>query len=1326
MSTKPKRTKAMIEVAAQVAPPTDTQLAFDAGAVTTVDVPKLSALLQKIHHRTNKKQPTDQLIAQFSRQLQQSQQRVQKNRSVLPTPQKADDLPVTQRWDEIATTIANNQVTIVCGHTGSGKTTKLPQICLAVGLGARGKIAHTQPRRLAARSVSARIAEELNVPLGDAVGYKVRFDEKRSSRTQVLLQTDGMLLAEIQQDKTLSCYEVIIVDEAHERSLNIDFLLGFLKQLLPKRPDLKVIITSATIDPKRFATHFNQAPIVMVEGKAYPVETCYMPPSEQAAGELSEAVCQAITAIDEIQYGDTLVFLPTERDIRDTADALAKLRLKNTQVLSLFSRQSPAEQNAIFHPKSKRRIILATNVAETSVTVPRIINVIDTGLARMSRYSHRSKIQRLPIEPISQASADQRKGRCGRIAPGVCLRLYDEADFNQRPPFTDPEIKRTSLASVILQMTALGLGDIRHFPFVEPPEHKMIRDGYKLLHELTAVDQAHQITDCGKQMAKLSIDPRFARVLLYAKQHAALAECLPIIGGLAVGDIKLRPMGEEAQADQIHRYLTHNQSDFLFFVSVFNTLYPIYQQSKNKARQWMKKHYLSVVRCREWLSLCEQLASDLDYQITLTNPTENKEAHPVAHPVEMDMGQYRATHSALLTGFLDHLGSYQTETQQYLGARNKQFAIFPGSRLFKKRYPQIMAAEIVESSRVYARQVAKIDFAWAAPLAKHLTKSQVADPYWRKKQGNVMAKKTILLYGLPLVKDLLVAYGRTHPEAARDIFIRHALVENAINTRVPAIQANRDTYDKLLALEDKSRSRDIVIDESQFAALYEAVIPAEVYATSGLEAWYSQLPDKHRLVFPERDFRLTQAQPIAEQAYPNTLSIRGQRLKLTYEFSPGSERDGVTIALPLASLNSFSSHDFDYLVPAMLAEKVTALIKSLPKQYRRQFVPVNPFVERILQALETLAPMECPPMERPPMERPPIIEFIMAQLSQLTSIQLQPSLFALDKLAPHHFMNIAIVDKQGNVIEESRNFNELQTRYQQKASADFKARSASVFTEIFTQTFPSQIPTTYALNEKKVVAYPALIETEAGFKIQLIDNEQMAETAHEQGVKAFLKKQLNKEIVYLKKRVFNDTQLALGYRAVGEGATLTEDMVNALLGQYLSAQNLPRNRRDFDSLQTHISANLVADASRLLATVQGIIHAYQTALGELNQDLVCYDPVKTQLARLVFPGFIAATAPTRLPDIARYVKGAVVRLNKCRLDPRRDNAWQQRLDPYLSRLAAQLSDNRIAQTLPPAVQDFAYLIEEFRLSLFAQGDVPVVGKVSEKRLTQSQAQLDKP
>lgn len=1291
---------------------------------------------QNIQTRLKRNQPVDKVIEKYDNVLRKSAERVEKNRENLPKVIARGDLPVSKRWDEVAETIRENQVSIICGATGSGKTTKIPQICFDLGLGACGKIAHTQPRRLAARTVSARIADELQVDLGTGVGYKVRFDEKYNRDTHLLLLTDGMLLAEINNDRFLSDYEVIIIDEAHERSLNIDFLLGYLKQILPKRPDLKIIITSATIDPETFSKHFNHAPIVMVEGKTFPVETLYLEPQvvngeavndgkgDEEHRDLFADIYQGVRDLDHIHYGDTLIFLPTERDIRDAQAELEKLKLPNTEVLALFARQSSAKQSAIFKPKDKRRIILATNVAETSVTVPRILNVIDSGLARISRYSPNTKIQRLPIERISQASADQRKGRCGRIAPGVCLRLYTQTDFDDRPEFTDPEIRRTGLASVILQMALLGLGDIDQFPFVEPPDTRLINDGYRLLYELHATDKQRTITKLGRDMARLPIDPRFARMLLRAQERHLLNEVLPIVCALVVGDFKERPYNKEAQAGQKHKIFADEQSDFLFFVKAFNAIYPLFKQSKNKALRFANSHFFSALRVREWLYLVEQLADDLGHSLTLPDIEPDDKGHIPA---------YQGIHECLLTGLSDHIGLYDRESRDFVGARNKRFHIFPGSFLFKKKYEHIVCAEIVESSRVYARQVAKIDFAWLEPLVTHLTKTVESEPHWVKSKGNVMAKQTVLLHGVPLIANRSVPLGKTDMAAAHDIFVRHAIVENALNTRIKAIGENRKTYEKLLKLEEKSRTRDILLDETRIADKYFDIIPEHVYSVPTFEKWAKSLANESILTFSEQDFLQSDELDIARGDYPDHMTIRGQKLKLSYEFDPASDADGITAKMPLSMLNSFTASDFDYLIPVMLPEKIDAMIRALPKRWRRMFIPIPAVVEAVIANMD---------MDN---RAPSLVDELIKQLEAVKGLKLTAADFDESKLDKHVRMNFALIDQHGKTVATDRDFAQLQAEYGEQAGKDFSRRTQSTFAEVFTDTFPTNIPNTHKLNN--LTAYPALVCTNSAadavkfaFKIELFDNEKDAINAHREGVLAFLHHRLHSSLKFIRKnytknasalryQALNDTSIndnALNDKASKNGkntaTTLTDDLTDAVLRQTLG-DALPRTRADYEKIETDVKKRLAETANRLSDDINVILERAQTIRDMLEKSKALIPErkaeLRSQLDRLVFAGFIAQTKGGKLPNYPRYLKGLIVYLEKVRDNPTKDAHWQTQLAEFEAALNDKLTEHHahaLHRNLPEDVIEYAYSLEEYRLSVYAQSEVGAKIKVSAKKL----------
>ncbi|MEJ2212502.1 MAG: ATP-dependent RNA helicase HrpA, partial [Gammaproteobacteria bacterium] len=843
-----------------------------------------------------------------------------------------DELPINQERQKISALIASHQVVILCGETGSGKSTQLPKICLDMNRGVYGRIGHTQPRRLAARSLASRISQELDQPLGETVGYKVRFKEHVKPQTRVKLLTDGMLLAEIQQDKWLNEYDTLIIDEAHERSLNIDFLLGYLKSLVKRRRDLKIIVTSATIDPERFSRHFNDAPIINVSGRTYPVEVLYRPLEERAddGGDgMLQGIVEAIDEISRIDRGDILVFLSGEREIRETTETLRKHKLGLTEVLPLYARLSPSEQSKIFSASGKRRIILATNVAETSLTVPGIRYVIDTGLARISRYSHRAKVQRLPVERISQASANQRKGRCGRVASGVCIRLYSEDDFTARPEFTEPEILRTNLATVILQMKVLHFGNIENFPFVEKPEPRMIRDGYRVLHEIGAVDTDERITHLGKLIARLPVDPRFGRMLLEASQSGCLRETLVIISALSVQDPRDRPMDKQQLADEAHQEFREETSDFIGFYKLWQHLQEKRPHlSRRKFNHYCRQRFLSPTRVQEWV--------DIHHQIQL-------QMHDMGYRENEQPAQHDTIHQSLLTGLLSHLGcKTQGRERDYLGARNTHFHLFPGSVLFKQTPKWVMAAELVETSRLYARTVAQIDPRWIESYAGHLVKRHYSEPHWQKKRGQVAAYERVTLYGITIISGRKINYGPINPEEAREIFIRFALVEGDFETRAKFWRHNQELLEYVQDLEARSRRRDILVDPEVMFEFYDKRIPEGVYSKAQFESWLKKatVRQPRLLHMDQKDLMRHDAGQVTQDSFPDSVKLGEVMLPLEYHFDPKDEEDGVSLVVPVALINQVSDTQGDWLVPGLLKDKLIALLKSLPKQYRRQLVPI--------------------------------------------------------------------------------------------------------------------------------------------------------------------------------------------------------------------------------------------------------------------------------------------------------------------------------------------------------------------------------------------------
>jgi ATP-dependent helicase HrpA len=891
------------------------------------DRASLARRLRGLRQRSREGKPVDRGLEQLAAEVDAAAARLRERRAALPVPTFDDSLPISAHRDAIAAAIRAHQVVVVCGETGSGKTTQLPKICLSLGLGAAGLIGHTQPRRIAARSVAARIAAELQTTVGGQVGYKVRFSDRTGPNAFVKLMTDGILLAETQSDRPLEQYEVIILDEAHERSLNIDFLLGYLKRLLPRRPDLKLIITSATIDPERFSRHFDRAPIVEVSGRSYPVELRYRPLTADDEDERDRDLQQAILdAVDEVWRegpGDILVFLSGEREIRETAESLRKHHPPNTEILPLYARLSSAEQNRVFQPHGRPRIVLATNVAETSLTVPGIRYVIDPGMARISRYSPRGKIQRLPVEKISQASANQRAGRCGRVMAGVCVRLYAAEDFQSRPAFTDPEILRTHLAAVILQMSALNLGRPEEFPFVDPPDSRQIGDGFRLLFELRAVDERWRITELGRQLAKLPVDPRLGRMLLAAQRESCLREVLVIVAALAIQDPRERPLDKQQAADEKHRRFRDEHSDFMALLKLWDYYHEQARQlSKNQLRNLCQADYLSFVRMREWHDLHRELLG----RATEMGMRLNDEAAP-----------YDSLHRALLTGLLGHLGLKQEENA-YLGARGRNFYLYPGSGLFKKRPRWVAAAELVETTRLYARTVARIEPEWVEGLAEHLLKRSYAEPHWEKRSAQVAAFERVTLYGLPIIANRRVNYGPLDPALAREVFIRHALVEGEFHCKAQFFQHNRQLLAELEELEIRAR-RDLTADEEALYRFYDARIPEGIYSGPTFETWRKQVERENpRLLFLDRAALLAEAGPAADgERFPDHLDLDGLQLPLAYRFEPGAEDDGVTLTVPLAAVNQVDPKRLDWLVPGLRAERMAALLKSLPKALAAEF-----------------------------------------------------------------------------------------------------------------------------------------------------------------------------------------------------------------------------------------------------------------------------------------------------------------------------------------------------------------------------------------------------
>ena len=940
------------------------------------------------------------------KRIEQSTALAEQRQQGIPEVKYDQALPVVDRKADIKKAILENQVVVIAGETGSGKTTQLPKICLEAGRGVYGLIGHTQPRRLAARSVASRIAEELQVAVGEQVGYQVRFTDHSNEQSLVKLMTDGILLAESQHDRFLNRYDTLIIDEAHERSLNIDFLLGYIKLILPKRPDLKVIITSATIDVERFSKHFDNAPVIEVSGRTYPVETFYRPLEDlelegrEADLRLQQGILGAIEEIEDFErtgkgarLGDVLVFLSGEREIRETHKFLRDAKLAHTEILPLYARLSAAEQNRIFQGHSGRRIILSTNVAETSLTVPGIRYVIDPGTARISRYSVRSKVQRLPVEPVSQASANQRKGRCGRVSDGICIRLYSEEDFLARPEFTDAEILRTNLASVILQMLRMGLGDISRFPFVDSPDGKAINDGFKLLQELGAVNKERRITAVGRQVSQLPVDPRLGRMLVEANKNQALHEALIVVSALATQDPRERPQEKQQAADQKHREFYHDDSDFMTYVNLWEAYEEQRQElSQNQLRKYCKKQFLSFMRMREWRDLHRQLAlacKDLKF-------TVNEEA-----------ASYADLHKSLLSGLLSHLGNKDDEAD-YMGARNRRFYLFPASTLYKRKPKWVMSAELVETSRLFARTNARVEPQWIEPLAGDLVKRNYFEPHWEKKRAQVVAFEQVTLYGLIVVGRRRVNYGPVDPVVAREIFIREALVEGHYESRGAFQKHNLDLIGEVDELEAKSRRRDILVDPETLYAFYDERLPDYISNGATFEKWRKGAEHKQpKLLYLTKEYLMRHdAEQVTENRYPDRFKWEGLELPLSYHFAPGETDDGVTLTLPVQALCLLPKHRMEWLVPGMLYDKCVAMVRALPKPVRKNFVPVPGFVKGAMEALTACDE--------------PLTEMLGRQLTRMSGVRIADDAWNVDNLDPHFFMNYRVLDDDGNLLGQGR------------------------------------------------------------------------------------------------------------------------------------------------------------------------------------------------------------------------------------------------------------------------------------------------------------------
>ncbi|MSP35523.1 MAG: ATP-dependent RNA helicase HrpA [Limnohabitans sp.] len=1290
-----------------------------------------------------------------------------------------ESLPVSAKRDEIAQAMADHQVIIVCGETGSGKTTQLPKIALALGrgklnaaAGQRGKwIGHTQPRRIAASSVAKRIADELKTPLGDVVGYKIRFQDRLSKDASVKLMTDGILLAETQNDPLLDGYDTLIIDEAHERSLNIDFLLGYLRQILPRRPDLKVVVTSATIDADRFARHFasskGPAPVIMVSGRTFPVEMRWRPFEETREHDLNDAIAEAV---DELwtgnAAGDILVFLPGEREIREAADHLRKhlshsAFTRGAEVLPLFSRLSQADQERVFDTHAGRRIVLATNVAETSLTVPGIRYVIDVGTARVKRYSLRSKVEQLMVEPISQAAANQRAGRCGRVANGICIRLYEEKDFNGRPRFTDPEILRSSLAGVILRMKSLHLGVVDDFPFIEAPSKRAITDGYQLLAELGAVTEANELTRSGAELAKLPLDPRVGRMILEARDRQALDEVLVIASALSVQDVRDRPLEAQSQADQAHVKFDDEKSEFTGYLKLWKWLAdarggksPAGSEHKLSNRQYeqlLRQNFVNIRRVREWRDTHTQLHT------TVAEHRWQLNTKPAS---------YEQIHMSMMAGLLGNVGCKQDDEDVYLGARGIKFYRHPGAHLSKKPGRWTVVSELVETTRLFGRGIANIEPAWLEQVGAHLLRKQLLDPHWEKKSGEVIALERATLYGLVVYSGRRVPFGKVDPQTAREIFIREALVEGQWETNLTFLEANHRMIAKVEELEHKSRRQDVLVDDELIYAFYDQQIPADVCSGRLLEAWYKNEVKRQPslLVLSREELMRHEAAGITTQAFPKTLRLGGTDCTTTYLHQPGDARDGVSVTVPLFVLNQVSEERCEWLVPGLLKDKIHALLKSLPQKPRTRFVPLPDSAAKLSEALGT------PEI----FGTGSLTDVLLKKVRDITSLDVKRADFKLEMLSPHLFMNLCVVDEHGRQLGMGRNLGALkadwgsqargafqalaQLRVQSTGSAtlpatDTKDKHASqaeatvsasaakagsstsgaksgqktaVAQQRYTTWTFGDLPELMEINKggQSLIGFPALVDLNDAVQIEVFDELEVATHKHREGLRRLFALQIKDALKYLEKNIPDLQKMAVAYMPLGTADELRQQIIEVALDRAFLMDPLPSDELSFKKRIDEGRGRLTLIANEVARLAGVILIEFAAATRKIKDTKNAPEPTADcaqQLQRLVPKRFLALTPWTQLQHYARYLKAIVLRLDKWRADPARDAAKLLELKPQEQRYWRLVAERKGA--VDDRMLEFRWLIEELRVSFFAQ-ELRTPQPVSVKRLDKAWTQLN--
>jgi len=1303
--------------------------------------------------------PDEAALARLRPRVVEARARYMARAASVPEIRVDESLPIAARTAEIVDLIRKHQVVVLAGETGSGKSTQLPKLCLAAGRGRAGLIGCTQPRRVAARSVARRVADELGSELGGLVGYQVRFADRASERTLIKFMTDGILLAETQGDPWLNAYDTIIIDEAHERSLNIDFLLGYLKRLLARRRDLKLIVTSATIDTARFAAHFGNAPVVEVEGRSYPVEVRWRPPVADSAGagreraasaaerNIPTQVEQIVAAVEEITRedprGDALIFLSGEREIRDTHLALTRRNFRATEVLALYARLSAAEQDRVFKPGAARRIVLATNVAETSLTVPRIRYVIDTGTARVKRYSPRNQLERLHIEPISQAAAEQRKGRCGRIGPGVCLRLYGEEDFQSRPKYSDPEILRSSLAGVILRMLSLKLGEVEHFPFVEAPNPRAIGDGWRRLLELGAVcmtadDQKaaihgrtsqYELTDIGRRMSTLPIDVALARMLVEAQRLGVARELLILVAFLSIQDPRERPPDARQAADAAHAQFVDAKSDFVGVLNLWQAHALAHEDlTQSKLRDWCGARFLSYLRMREWRELHRQLLL-LEDATSPSPPTQSgdragvrgrssvpqkKQGQPPRPTLSPDGGaveaegvtapRYEAIHRCLLSGWPTQV-ALKEEKNQYRGTRERRYQVFPGSALAKKPPRWLLSGQILDLQKVYAMLNAEVAPEWIEQQAAHLVKRSWREPHWSRKRGAVLAFEQVTLFGLTLAEKRTVQFGTQNPGEAHEVFLREALARCDIDARADCVRANARVLEQAHEIEAKQRRSGLVRDEDELVAFLRGKLPADISTTAAFDAWYRRAsPAEQAALRWSLDDVLSNQPGLRASDFPMHLDCAGHKLKLDYRFVPGDAGDGVTLQVPLAFVNAVPAKRAEWLVPGLLQEKVAELIRGLPKALRRNFVPAPDFARAFAEAERS--------------RDDSLLDTLAAYLRRVTGVDIAAADFAGIELPPHFSMRFRVYDEHGGTLAEGRDIEAIREAWGGAANAAFSRRADVDLAREEVVGFDFDDIPERVVSAADLVAWPALVDLGDSVALRVFERADEAREAHALGVRRLLRRALQEKIKQARRQLPIERRLALKYAGIASVDELREDIVEAALTELLDAGDLDlRQRTAFRHLEADIGGKLFAAAVEWLELVEDILGAYAEFTPWLEPPLIGYakanyDDLREQLAELVFPGFVQKVHKSRLRHFPRYLKAMRLRGERLRQDATRDQArmltvrgyWRE----YLKRRASGDAD-------PARLDELRWLIEELRVSLFAQ-ELKTAEPVSPKRL----------